>query len=66
MVHLQGLKNRTIKTGPTEKRSTRLSEKRSTRISGSQLKVKNQTMAYRWTYGKDPPKSEKILSAIYI
>ena len=40
------------KTGPTEKF---LQNKRSTRISGSQLKIKNQIMAYRWLF------AEKIL-----
>ena len=30
-------------------------------ISGSQLKIKNQIMAYRWTFRKDPLKLEKIL-----
>ena len=34
--------------------------KRTNRISGSQLKIKNQIMAYRWTFKKDPLKLEKI------
>ena len=29
-------------------------------ISGSQLKIKNQIMAYRWTFRKDPLKLGKI------
>ena len=40
--------------------------KRSTRISGPQLKVKNQIMAYRWSFGKDSLKLEKLLWAIHI
>ena len=47
-----------IKTGPTEKQ---LQNKENTRISGLQLKIKNQIMAYCWTFGKDPQKLEKIL-----
>ena len=50
-----------IKTGPTEKF---LQNKKSTRISGPQLKIKNQIMAYRLTFEKDPLKLEKILWAI--
>ena len=46
-----------IKTGPTEKF---LQNKKSTRISGPQLKIKNQIMAYRLTFEKDPLKLEKI------
>ena len=30
-----------------------------------QLKIKNQIMAYRWTFGKDPLNVEKIMSAIH-
>ena len=51
-----------LKTGPTEKF---LSNKRSTRISRPQLKIKNQIMAYRQTFAKDPLKLEKILWAIH-
>ena len=29
-------------------------------MSGPQLKIKNQIMAYRWTFRKDPLKLEKI------
>ena len=29
-------------------------------MSGPQLKTKNQIMAYRWTFRKDPLKLEKI------
>ena len=35
--------------------------KRSTRIGRPQLKIRNQIMAYRWTFGKDPLKLEKML-----
>ena len=45
--------NYVIKTGPAEKC---LKNKRSTRISDPQLKIKNQIMAYRQTFGKDPLK----------
>ena len=51
-----------IKTGPTE---TFLQNKRSTRISGPQLKIKNQILAYRWTFGKGPLKLDEILWAIH-
>ena len=50
-----------IKTGPTEKFPK---NKRSTIISGPQLKIKNQIMAYHWTFGKDPLKLERKLWAI--
>ena len=30
-------------------------------MNGSQLKIKNQIIAYRWTYGKDSQKLDKIL-----
>ena len=30
-------------------------------MSGPQLKIKNQIMAYRWTFRKDPLKLENIL-----
>ena len=47
-----------IKTGPTE---MFLENKRNTRISGPQLKIINQIMTYRWSFGKDPLKQDKIL-----
>ena len=33
-------------------------------MNGPQLKIKNQIMAYRWIFRKDPLKLEKILCAI--
>ena len=39
----------------------RFDTQRWTRISSPQLKIKNQTMAYRWTFKKDPLKLEEIL-----
>ena len=30
-------------------------------MSGPQLKIKNQSLAYRWTFKKDSLKLEKIL-----
>ena len=47
-----------IKTGPTEKF---LSNKRNTLISGPNLKIKNQFMTYRWTFGIDRLKLAKSL-----
>ena len=34
-------------------------------MSGPQLEIKNQIMACRWTFRKDPLELEKILSAIH-
>ena len=45
-----------IKTRPTEKF---LQNKSSTHKSGSQLKIKNEIMAYCWTFGKDLLNLEK-------
>ena len=47
-----------FKTRPTEKF---LSNKRSTRINSPQLKLKNQIIAYRWTFEKGSQKLDKIL-----
>ena len=30
-------------------------------LPGPQLKIKNKIMAYRWSFGKDPQKLQKIL-----
>ena len=46
-----------IKTGPTDKF---LENKRSTFVSCPPLKIKNQVMTYRWTFGKDCLKLEKF------
>ena len=51
-----------VKTGPTEKF---FENKRNTHISGPQLRIKNQIMAYRWTFRIDPLKLENILWAIH-
>ena len=40
------------------------SKRREAPVSGPQLKIKNQIMVYRWTFGKDSLKLEKILWAI--
>ena len=42
-----------MKAGPTEKF---LWNKRSIQVSALQLKIKNQIMAYCWTFKKDPLK----------
>ena len=47
-----------IEAGPTGKF---IQNKRSTRLSGPQLEIKNQILAYRWIFRKDPRKLEKIL-----
>ena len=47
-----------IKTGLTEKF---LSNKRNALISGPNLKIKNQIMTYRWTFGTDLLKLAKSL-----
>ena len=33
-------------------------------MRGPQLKIKNQIMAYRWTFGKDPQILEKISTIV--
>ena len=52
-----------IESGPAEKF---IHNKRSTRLSGPQLEIKNQILAYRWIFRKNPRKLEKILWAIHI
>ena len=59
MVHQQGLKNRLCHKDWTYRKVS--INKGSNCINGPQLKVKNQIMAYFWTFGKDPLKLEKIL-----
>ena len=33
-------------------------------MSGPQLTIKNQIMAYRWTFGKDPQILEKVSTIV--
>ena len=51
-----------VKIGPTEKFFL---NKKSSGISDRQSNIKNQIMAYRWTFRKDSVKLEKILRAIH-